>query len=246
MKRVLQYVLTAMLVMGSCFFAQTTEINGDTISEITYSQTKVKKEKSVSKDTEVGDIITFGNYEQDGDTSNGKESIEWIVLDKKDDKVLLISKYGLDAQPYNELREDVTWETCTLRKWLNSTFINEAFNKQEQNVIAAVTVTADKNPYHDTDPGNDTKDKIFLLSIQEVKKYFSSEEDMHVYATQYAIDNGALVIHSNGCSPWLVRSPGKNSKCVPYINYIGSFFYGGDFVDYVDSVVRPALWLEIK
>ncbi|MBP3696995.1 MAG: hypothetical protein J6J45_05560, partial [Clostridia bacterium] len=70
-------------------------------------------------DTQVGDYITFGSYEQDNDLSNGKEPIEWLVLDKQDGKVLVISKYALDAKPYNDEYVDVTWETCTLRSWLN-------------------------------------------------------------------------------------------------------------------------------
>ena len=138
----------------------------------------------------VGETITFGSYEQDADTSNGKEPIEWRVLDKKNDKALVISKYALDCQPYNETYADVTWETCTLRRLLNSDFVDEAFSAEEQEEIAITTVTADANPDYDTDPGNDTKDKIFLLSIDEVESYFSSDSDRMCAPTQYAISQG--------------------------------------------------------
>ena len=76
------------------------------------------------QNVEVGDVIKFGSYEQDDDTSNGKEEIEWIVLEKDNASILLISKYGLDCQPFYTSLTDVTWETCSLRTWLNGTFLN--------------------------------------------------------------------------------------------------------------------------
>ena len=72
----------------------------------------------------IGSHVVFGKYEQDDDASNGKEPIEWIVLAKEKDRALLISKYGLAAQQYNTEWTDETWETCSLRKWLNETFLN--------------------------------------------------------------------------------------------------------------------------
>ena len=80
----------------------------------------------------VGDIIKFGHYEQDGNTSNGKEEIEWQVLKVESDRVLMVSKYCLDCKKYNETYTDVTWETCTLRKWLNNDFKKAAFSTEEQ------------------------------------------------------------------------------------------------------------------
>ena len=83
----------------------------------------------------VGDIIKFGHYEQDGNTSYGKEEIEWEVLKVESDRVLVVSKYALDCKPYNTEYTDVTWETCSLRQWLNSTFLNTAFSAEEQKKI---------------------------------------------------------------------------------------------------------------
>ena len=80
------------------------------------------------KQAKVGDYVVFGQYEQDNDTSNGKEDVEWLVLDVQEDRALLISKYLLDCKPYNTTDDHVTWETCTLRKWLNDEFINTAFS----------------------------------------------------------------------------------------------------------------------
>ena len=125
----------------------------------------------------VGDYIKFGSYEQDNNIANGKEPIEWQVLDVQAEKALLISKYALDNQRYNDARETLTWESCTLRTWLNDAFLNDAFDIGEQRRILMTTVNADKNPDYSTDPGKATQDKIFLLSITEVNKYFTSNSE---------------------------------------------------------------------
>ena len=76
----------------------------------------------------VGNSVSFGSYEQDNNPANGKEEIEWIVLDVQGDRSLLISKYALDCKKYNTEWTDGTWESCSLRKWLNSDFLNAAFS----------------------------------------------------------------------------------------------------------------------
>ena len=88
----------------------------------------------------IGSIVTFGRYEQDGDKENGPEEIEWVVLDVQDGKALLLSKYGLEAKPYNTEYTEVTWETCTLRAWLNSDFLNKSFSTEEQSAILTTEV----------------------------------------------------------------------------------------------------------
>ena len=119
----------------------------------------------------IGGIVTFGRYEQDGNEENGPEEIEWVVLDVQDGKALLLSKYGLEAKPYNTEYTDVTWETCTLRAWLNSDFLNKAFSTEEQSAILTTTVdNSSSQGYNDliSIDGNNTQDKIFLLSYAEL------------------------------------------------------------------------------
>ena len=109
----------------------------------------------------VGDIVTFGNYEQDNNTANGKEPIEWIILDKREDgSLVLMSKYALDSKQYNTQDTSVTWETCTLRKWLNEDFYNAAFSTQEQAKIVPVTIENEDNPDYGTTGGKATQDSI--------------------------------------------------------------------------------------
>lgn len=121
-------------------------------------------------DAAVGDTIDFGAYEQDNDSSNGKENIEWLVLAKRDNRLFVISRYALDCQQYNTEYVDISWENCTLRKWLNDDFFNAAFSDWEKDMIPTITVSKDKNPDYTTNPGSVTQDKIFLLSITEANE----------------------------------------------------------------------------
>ena len=189
-------------------------------------------EKYCLSTAKVGDKVTYGTYEQDNDTSNGKEDIEWLVLAKEGNKLLLISDKELDSQRYNESRDKVTWETCSLRKWLNTTFLNAAFSKYEQAVIQSTNVSADKNPEYDTDPGKATKGKVFLLSINEANKYFASEEERRCIPTAYAIANGADTSIGYATCGWWLRSPGVFQDCAACVSYSGYVNKGGYNVDH--------------
>ena len=193
----------------------------------------------------VGEKVTFGNYEQDNDWTNGKEPIEWIVLDAQGGKSLLISKDVLSGQPYNAQYKDVTWETCSLRSWLNQKFLSEAFSPEEINRIPSVTVSADKNPNYGSDPGNDTIDQVFVLSIQEAERYFSSDADRQSIPTEYAKSQGGL--NFGGNTWWWLRSPGSLNKFAT-----GVYIWTGKIDDYGYGVtpnrngggsVRPAIWV---
>ena len=212
-----------------------------------YGEEKWNKIKNIK----VGDTYTFGAYEQDNSTSNGKEAIEWTVLDKDGMSLLLISKQALDCQQYNTSYTDVTWESCSLRKWMNGTFLNKAFNAEEQAQIQNTTVSADKNPEYNTNPGNATTDKVFLLSINEVEKYFNSDEARKCAPTAYAKAQGAYTSDSyktaSGAATcwWWLRSPGLYQNCAALVDDDGSVGYGGNYVFNAYGAVRPALWINL-
>ncbi len=138
------------------------------------------------KDARVKDTVKFGSYWQDVE---GKEKtlVEWIVLDKQGDKALLVSKYALDARPYNEKRGDANWDQCTLREWLNERFFIEAFTKDERKLIETTYLKTERNPeYPKINPGNDRYDRVFLLSLGEAERYFDSNEERQCIPTAYA------------------------------------------------------------
>lgn len=197
------------------------------------------------KDVNVGDTYTFGSYEQDNNNSNGKEAIEWQVIAKEGTKILVISKYALDCKEYNTSYTNVTWETCTLRKWLNNEFFSSAFSEEEQAMIPSVTVPADENPYYSTNPGNATQDKVFLLSITEANKYFSPDSARQCKPTEYAVASGVWKSDSGNCWWWL-RSPGADQHCAASVLSTGAIADYGYLVYIGDRAVRPALWIDLN
>ena len=194
----------------------------------------------------VGDIITLGHYEQDNDPDNGPESIEWQVLAAEDGRTLVISKYGLDAKRYNEEYTSTTWETCSLRAWLNEEFYNSAFSNEEKGQIQQVTITNPNNTNFGTKGGNDTTDRIFLLSIDEAEQYFSDDETRKCWPTEYAKNNDAYISEDDGDTTWWwLRSPGSIGRAVG-INTDGSFSEYGTSINTFSAAVRPAFWLDLS
>ena len=190
-----------------------------------------------------GNYVTFGTYPQ---TKSGTDQtpIEWLVLESDGETALLISRYALDAKPYNTEYESITWEKCTLRGWLNSDLYNRAFSAEEKKTILVSDVSADKNPPYWTNPGNATKDSVFLLSIIEANKYFANNEARMCAATDYAIEQGAYTnskytVDGREACWWWLRSPGHNSGNAALVNTDGSI--DSDYVDGRDIAVRPCV-----
>ena len=207
---------------------------------------KTKYNQILMRKAAVGDKITFGTYEQDNVTSNGAEDIEWLVLAKENNKILVISDKALDYQRYNKTYEKITWEQCSLRKWLNDSFFNAAFSEEEQALIQNTTVSADKNPKYSTDPGNATTDKVFLLSINEAEKYFSGEQARKCTTTAYVIAIAQSEYDNKYVSWWWLRSPGDKQKNAARVNYAGSIDYSSLSVSGNVGCVRPALWISLE
>ena len=210
----------------------------------------------------VGNYVTFGEYPQ---TTAGEDMtpIEWLVLARDGNKALLISRYGLDAQPYNKDKANVTWENCTLRTWLNSTFYNKAFSSAEQAAILTTSVDNSQNQCFSlwgTSGGNNTQDKVFLLSYAKANKYFDVEYwkntgatdnvKSRVAPTPYAIAQGAytsssnMTADSNVAGWWWLRSPGSYRSSAAYVSPDGSL--RDHNVDYGSASVRPALWVNVE
>ena len=213
----------------------------------------------------VGSIVTFGHYEQDNEISNGTEEIEWIVLDVKGNKALLLSLYGLDTKPYNSTYKEITWETCTLRAWLNDKFLNGAFSAGEQTAILTTAVDNSINQRYsgrDTIGGKNTQDQIFLLSSVEANQYldvtyvdkktysYSNNKKSRTAPTASAIKRGALTssifltAEGEPAGWWWLRSPYYSNYCAAYVHSDGSLQYKSVHNDY--GVVRPALWVNLE
>ena len=207
----------------------------------------------------VGGIVTFGAYPQ---TAGGtdKTPIEWLVLDYDavNNCALLLSRYGLDAKPYNEKWVNITWEKCTLRGWLNGEFLKKAFTAEEQKGILVTKVENGSRQCYSgwsTSGGKDTEDRIFLLSYGEANKYMGvtykdrNNTKSRVTPTAYAIKQGASTSSRNKTAEgtaagwWWLRSPGDDQDYAADVDIFGSLRYSG--VDSGSGCVRPALWINL-
>ena len=209
--------------------------------------------KAQIRDATVGDIVRLGHYEQDNDDSNGSEKIEWLILADEEDRKLLITKYGIDCKQFNDKKFDATWATCTLRKWLNDDFYNQAFEDTEKDMIlTSVVLPIQYEPYtQETDQGDETQDKVFILSIQEAMDYFKNNTERKAKGTKYAEEHGATSPKDDGSNFWWLRTIkiGKYSvndevsgSCV---NRDGEITIGTT-IDFEEFTVRPAIWVEIR
>lgn len=205
--------------------------------------------KISEKEISQRETITLGSYEQDNDTSNGKEPIEWIVLDKADDKMLVISKMALDYKRYldesisPELDECV-WSNSSIRNWLNDTFFTEAFNDVEQQKICETSVVTEDNEEYGTPGGENTSDKVFLLSHQEILKYFADGASCE--PTAYAKALGSYVSDEDdtkGETGWLLRTPGKDQTKVEEVEP-GGYIVSNNITARVS--IRPAMWIDME
>lgn len=199
-----------------------------------YGEDVLSKVQSIS----IGSTYTFGTYEQDNVNSNGSEEIEWVVLAKKHNKVLVISKYCLDCKPYSSNQNQVEWVDATLRRWLNEDFYNIAFSDLEKKRIAF------------NKSSNNVNDKIFLLSQAESDEYFSSYDAKMCVPTEFAIAQGCeqsswATVNGKPTAYWWLKKTDEGAIPVVWTDGTYSFCeYYGDEIGC--PAVRPAMWIIIE
>ena len=171
--------------------------------------------------------MKFGNYPQTGEGK--KQPIEWQVLAKENNKMLVISRYALDAKRFDD--DSNNWKNSEIRSWLNGDFYNNAFNEKEKKCIKSSNLS---------DVG--TIDNVFLLSTKEAKKYFVNKEIRKCKVTDYAKKNSDW-LDDNGYSWWWLRSLELNyDNVVCLVGRTGNV--SSSDVSF-EIFVRPALWINI-
>lgn len=235
-----------------------------------YEITQITKAKPVYKYSERTtvdemDTVIFGSYPQSDVSGNIKDPIEWIVvtdseyLDEK--RTLLLSKYILDCKCYNNTDDKITWENCTLRNWLNSTFLNTAFDSSEQEYICDAEMMNSNNSQFYTYGGKDTIDKVFCLDEMDINTYFLQENmrarnyRLQTRGTEYAKsiynnDNdkygGRLTVYTpffGGGSYFWLRTPGNVTNAALAVDSDGILNGYGKNVNSPTIGVRPAIWV---
>lgn len=241
MKKFLSMILTVVTVFSiGCFTGCDNKSTGNVTNETVNSEStptadggsspdatvdstptpdsEMAEMKKAFKEANVGEYVTFGHYEQDNDTSNGKEDIEWLVLEKEDNKVLVISKYILLNGSSGGKANDNTlgWKNCGLRTWINDEFLNDAFNLKEQSLIKD-TINQNELIPVGSEGSEDTErikkaeqyvanldnstisttDKVFVLSKSETEKYFPTDESRRCAVSRCAYEKIDKSVFSN-------------------------------------------------
>ena len=286
-KRIIIIIITVVLAIA-IIIAGILLISRNKPASTNHSNTKVIE--AISSETKVGDIISLGKYEQDNNSKNGKESIEWQVIDVQDEKALIISCAVLECKAFNESDKNITWKDSSVRDWLNSDFYNSSFTDEEKNIIIKSNienpstysgydksgcwlVCNDKSQLYsivaETKEGKPTKDYAFLLSVDEVMKYFPSDDERKAYFSDYATESfveygikqaqksanadeesirtyydEACKEFGKGFCNWWLRSPGTVDKCFEAVNYAGDITQSKSVVE-EDGGIRPAMWISI-
>lgn len=235
MKKSISILLCLMLCLGICAAAGKTEADAY---------------------VSAGDTVTMGEW--------GGEEITWRVLEVKEDGTcVLLSEYGLDARAFHTENTEVAWETCSLRAWLNDTFVQTAFTEAQKSRLVPTVVENPGNAYWGTGAGHTTVDIAYLLSLEEVGRYFNVDpyndaeaRSLICLPTETAVRNGANTLDAGlleifqsdsaytllpGACIWWLRSPGElgnTAACVIYSGYVG---IGGFEVNAAEVCVRPVI-----
>ncbi len=270
--KIIVLAISIVAICTRCFFVFR---NGDTSSVDKVMSLKLLKDYDKNSTVDDIDSFLFGSYPQDDVSGKKNQPIEWVVLEKdeKEKKALVMSKYIIDNIQYNEDREDIVWEKCSLRTWLNDTFYNKAFTQMEKSMILETDLSNDDNVEYLTLGGKDTKDYIFALSVEEAHKYFditeSEESDRAIasYGTWFArqgkykvnekrVRNHLMVMRDDEFADttewewgkknhyyWL-RSSGSMQDNAAVINPIGNIDTKGIQVGRDYIGVRPCMWIK--
>lgn len=190
----------------------------------------IKQKQMNYWEANIGETVFYGKYEQDNDPQNGKEKIEWIIMDVKDEKALLLSKKGLFASKTTS--EKYGWKTSVLRKKLNNSFYNNSFSvKEKQNIKSNRSMCY----------GQTVKDSVFVLSKEEFEKYLYIEGVESTPVSEYVLNTYEQNLDklSTDYETWL-RDDQKDA-----INVFYGGYYDTIYESYI-SAVRPAIWVSVS
>lgn len=199
-----------------------------------------------------GDTVFFGRFEQDGNLTNGAEEIEWIVLEHRADRVLLLSRFVLVPMPFHDEYTEISWKDCSLRAWLNGEFLEKSFSKIERELIWTVENKNKGNEVFESAGCVPTKDQLYIFSLDEASAYFHTDEQKYMIgsadATPYAINQNIKNSEDNDEKvAWWLRTPGVYEFTAAFVDSDGNLYPNGAVVNNDMSYgVRPALWIDIK
>ena len=239
-KRILIFLASLLLFPGICVTASAQKTDFEKFAQKPSAETEDPEVEI--PDLQPGKTVLFGHYEQDGNRNNGKEPIEWLILSAEDGQALVTSLKMLEVKQYHSEQTEVTWENCSLRKWLNEDFFKSAFTEDEQDHILLKTIHTPDNPEFSTSGGNDTQDQIFLMSLDEAESLFDTWKSRAGEMTTWTKNNADKVKASES---WWLRSSGQDARYAAYVYRSGEPAPAGNQVS-VYAKVRPSFYLDIS
>ncbi|MBO6119455.1 MAG: hypothetical protein J6P02_03235 [Lachnospiraceae bacterium] len=198
------------------------------------------------------DVLQFGVYEQDADSTTVNEPIEWLVLSETNDKILVISKDTIISISYHDKIENITWDSSILRLYLNNVFYNMFLNDEEKSMVIPTILKNDGLNEFGFSNGENTIDKVFVLNLDEYKKYFNDDKERISKGTKYGKTIGlqlsstlpiADVPIENGTFYW-ARDVGYHESDVACVNWDGRINVYGYNCKSDGMGVRPCMWLK--
>ncbi|MCL1844665.1 MAG: DUF6273 domain-containing protein [Defluviitaleaceae bacterium] len=190
----------------------------------------------------VGEMVRFGER-------------DWRVLDVQSDRILILHETVIANHPYHHTHEDVTWETSSSREWLNGEFFN-SFSANDRAQILETYVVNNDNPWFGTPGGANTVDRIFLLSLEEVARYFGDSGQLANYqptenSTGFSDNYNDIRVARTAeglAFIWWLRSPGDHPIRAAEVRESGRLIMTGGWAggSYANHGLRPALWLGLE
>lgn len=195
----------------------------------------MRYKQEMLRQAQPGDYVEFGKFTQTSDDSGLMGDVSWKVLAREGDRVLVLSRLGIHSMGYHSEYVDITWEDCSLRRWLNEEFYSAAFSDTEKEMITVTDLEEEG-----------TQDRVFLLSVEEVEKYIPVKSDRWCDPTLYAVKQGAWQ-HDNTrrCWWWLRTSAEKPNEAI-FVGTEGTIQYTEGYVYRYAITVRPAMWIEVE
>jgi hypothetical protein len=232
------FVFIAILFLAACGSSASHIINDN------YEQAEAQEYVTVS----IGDIIRFGEY-------------YWRVLDVDGNYALILTENVIGRMQYHNALERITWETSHIREYLNDSFYSRFLNSERKHIRETRVINPD-HPWYNAGGGNSTIDKIFLLSLDEVVRFFGdsgslqNKPDEEVRWIDDDYNDARIAVDLEGeVSAWWLRSPNNvgedtQSPGTSIVNLRGSLVSGVCGYRSAEELggggIRPALWLRVK
>ncbi len=177
-----------------------------------------------------GDPFIYGEYWQREAEKDGKEDIEWIVLNKAEGRILVISKYALDYKQYHSSGTHTKWDDCSLKTWLNGDFLNAAFSAAEQHKIACI---------------DQKRGSIFLMDMNDINSFLPTNGSRKCKATRYVRAKTNFANEENGNCRWWLQASGLDSGHASTVEPDGFIDELGDSI-YFANAIRPVMWVSVE